>query len=689
MTETPKQAARRLAAGAIRDGFKPQALHAYTDPEGKPLHWRIRLKHPDSGDKWIRPMKLNGAGYALGEPEYPDGKPLYRLHVLSQRTDEPVFVCEGENKVDALEKLGILATTSGGATSADGVDWSPIAGREVRIWPDNDEAGNKYAHAVAEQLLHLGCRVTIIDVSQLGLAEKGDAVDWVGTHPKATQDDVMALAVIASKVRPDVRKEATPTSKPSTQSAAKKLVAIGEEAELFHDERREGYAVVKQDGTHMTLRLRGEEFKSWLSRQCWMRHRAAAGSDTINTALTVLESKARFEGRCMPLSNRFAYRDGAIYIDLVDERWRVVKVTADGWEVLNTPGLFRRFSHQRSLPVPERGGSLDELSAYLNVTDEDRMLLFAWLVTAPLAHVPRPIIAFYGAQGSGKSTAGRVLRGLLDPSALDNLSFPKRTDELAQILDHHAVPNFDNLRSVDSASEDMLCRAVTGGGFSKRELFTDAEDVILNFKRAVILNGINIPTHAPDLLDRMMLIELERITEGKRRTEDEFYRDFNAAHPRLFGALLDAMVLMLRQPPLGSGRLPRMADFTAWAMRWADGGGRGADVFLDTYRRNIGRQTDEAIEADELAVAIRALVEPGKWEGTPADLLVALNTQRGMAPAPDNWPKKANVLSRRLRVLQATLGQVGIRVDLRAFGQPQGHHSAANFSRAGRRSPEP
>ena len=71
MTETLQQAARRLAAGAIREGFNPQALHEYTDPDGKPLHWRIRLKNPDTGDKWIRPMRLNGSGFALT----PAGKP--------------------------------------------------------------------------------------------------------------------------------------------------------------------------------------------------------------------------------------------------------------------------------------------------------------------------------------------------------------------------------------------------------------------------------------------------------------------------------------------------------------------------------------------------------------------------------------------------------------------------------------
>jgi len=74
MSETPQQAARRLAASAIHDGYVPEALHTYTDAKGNPLYWRIRLKHPGTGDKWVRPMKVNGEGYALGEPESPEGK---------------------------------------------------------------------------------------------------------------------------------------------------------------------------------------------------------------------------------------------------------------------------------------------------------------------------------------------------------------------------------------------------------------------------------------------------------------------------------------------------------------------------------------------------------------------------------------------------------------------------------------
>ena len=116
--ETPKQAARRLAAGAIRNGFKPEALHEYHGQDGTPLFWRIRAKHPDTGEKWIRPMKLNGQGYTLGEPGYPNGKPLYRLDELAARLAGDVYVVEGETCADALAKPGLLATTSGGADSA-------------------------------------------------------------------------------------------------------------------------------------------------------------------------------------------------------------------------------------------------------------------------------------------------------------------------------------------------------------------------------------------------------------------------------------------------------------------------------------------------------------------------------------------------------------------------------------------
>ena len=191
--ETAKQAARRLSAPAIRDGYKPEALHAYTNSDGIPLHYRIRARHPESKDKWIRPMRLNGDGYELKEPEYADGKPLYRLHELIARQDEPVIVVEGEWAADALAKRGLLVTTSGGAQSAETADWNPISGRKVIIWPDNDDAGQSYGKSVEKALLALNCDIRVINVEDLVLPAKGDAVDWLDAHQNATGSDILAL----------------------------------------------------------------------------------------------------------------------------------------------------------------------------------------------------------------------------------------------------------------------------------------------------------------------------------------------------------------------------------------------------------------------------------------------------------------------------------------------------------------
>ncbi|MGI8423093.1 MAG: hypothetical protein ACR2NO_03080 [Chloroflexota bacterium] len=192
MTETAKEAANRLARTALSEGFAPEALHTYTNTDGTPLYWRIRAKHGD-GRKWIRPMKLNGHGYELGEPDFEAGKPLYRLHDIASRPDEAVWIVEGEKPADALAKRGIVATTSGSATSADGADWSPLKGRACVIWRDNDEPGKAYAGEVAAQLLELGCDVSAIDVDRLELAASADAVDWLQSRSEASTSDLQTL----------------------------------------------------------------------------------------------------------------------------------------------------------------------------------------------------------------------------------------------------------------------------------------------------------------------------------------------------------------------------------------------------------------------------------------------------------------------------------------------------------------
>lgn len=213
--------ARRLFGHAVALGFTDRALHPYLTEEGVELFTVARLKHPawrelsdaeraailaklgslapDEGGKIIRPMWRKGARYVHGRPTSPpEGWPLYGLgKVLESAGDAPVFVVEGEGCADALHALGLVAVTSGSASSAAGADWRPLAGRRVILWPDHDDAGLKYADAVRARLSALGVACECLDFLALGLPAKGDAVDWIGANPDATAADVLALSRLA------------------------------------------------------------------------------------------------------------------------------------------------------------------------------------------------------------------------------------------------------------------------------------------------------------------------------------------------------------------------------------------------------------------------------------------------------------------------------------------------------------
>ena len=106
----------------------------------------------------------------------------------------------------------------------------------------------------------------------------------------------------------------------------------------------------------------------------------------------------------------------AYYIDLGDPSGRAVKIGADGWSVVDRPGIhFRRPQGLLPLPMPSRDGSIELLRSYVNLTSSDFGLLIGWLATALRPIGPYPILALYGEQGSAKSTLARIIRMLIDP----------------------------------------------------------------------------------------------------------------------------------------------------------------------------------------------------------------------------------------------------------------------------------
>ncbi|WP_185640695.1 DUF3987 domain-containing protein [Burkholderia sp. Bp9142] len=228
-----KGAAGRLFEFKKREGFEPVALHLYRAANGSILFGRVRMHKPNASgghEKFVRPFWNDGADWKFGEPRQDGGKVLYGLADLSLVPKSLVVLTEGEQKADALTKMGesrFIGITSGGASSAGAADWGPLAGRHVLIWPDHDDPGAKYAEEATEKLRTLGCTIERIDVAAMGLPHKGDVMDWTDAFKTAcyrmpTADDVLALPRIKTPdaAPPDEPSDATEWPEPQPLTAS-------------------------------------------------------------------------------------------------------------------------------------------------------------------------------------------------------------------------------------------------------------------------------------------------------------------------------------------------------------------------------------------------------------------------------------------------------------------------------------
>lgn len=157
-------------------------------PDGALLGVVCRFETSDGG-KEILPLtwcENDRGARAWRYVAFPEPRPMYGLPRLAGPVDRVVVIVEGEKCADALHELleGSLPVLAwpGGANGIGKVDWSPLAGRRVVLWPDHDRQVDKRTGAVkpphlqpgiaamegiAERILPMGCEVRIVDLSEL------------------------------------------------------------------------------------------------------------------------------------------------------------------------------------------------------------------------------------------------------------------------------------------------------------------------------------------------------------------------------------------------------------------------------------------------------------------------------------------------------------------------------------------
>lgn len=418
--------------------------------------------------------------------------------------------------------------------------------------------------------------------------------------------------------------------------------------------------------------LRGGKrgLRSELAREYFRAHGKAAPQQALADALLVVEGLAS-EAEPVDLAQRVAQTEESWWIDLGDTTGDAIRIGSNGWTVTAPCVRFRRTILTAALPRPVPGGDLDELWRLLNVAGPDRPLVLAWLVAAMVAGIPHPILDLAGEQGTGKSTATKILTSILDPSPVPTRTEPRDADSWITAASGSWIVALDNIGSVADWLSDTLCRAVTGDGAVRRQLYTDSGLAVFAFRRAVILNGIDLGAVRGDLADRLLVVDLDVIDEAERRQDAEVQARWDDAHPRILGAVLDlAARVKAALPFVELEKSPRMADF-ALVLAAVDGV-LGTDG-LNRYRDRGRNLASEALTADSFVLAMQSqLTEP--FLGTSAELLalIAVADDRRL---PKGWPGNARRLTTLLRRQAPVMRRAGWTVD----ELPAGHDNVLRW----------
>lgn len=481
------------------------------------------------------------------------------------------------------------------------------------------------------------------------------------------------LGIQYSRLDQAIKKQEKIMKKSDAQNNKKQidtLLEVLSDADCFYTPNKTPYADISfDDGRRETWPIRGQGFEYWVLHKCYKALKAAPSSDTINALINTLAAKALNEGEEREVFIRTATVDNKIYIDLCNEKWQVIEVTAESYRVIDNPPVrFRRRNGMLALPMPIEGGSIQNLRKFLNIrTDEDFILIVAWLLMALRGDGPYPMLAVAGEQGTAKSTLMGFLRQLVDPNTSALRSLSRDVRDLFIAANNSLVLAFDNLSFLSDWTSDALCRLSTGGGFATRVLRTDDEEVLFDAMRPIMMNGIETVATRGDLVDRSIILRLEPIPETSRKPAKQIQEEFNAAAPAILGALLQMMVQGLaRLPDTYLDKQPRMADFAIWATAcevpvWREG------TFMNAFERNRSEANDDVIAASSLATAVFEFLHDSReeWEGTATELLnqLKLLVDEQLYRDKRQWPQTAKILSERLSRVAPALRNVGIEIE--------------------------
>ena len=507
----------------------------YTDDAGEQLFWIQRITKA-SGDKifrhrtWIAGTGWQGAaGTSWATP-----RPLYNLAALHARPTAQVIVCEGEKAADRAQQLFsrlVAVAWPNGAQSVSKVDWSPLTGRSILLWPDNDDQGRE-AMAKIAKLISEPAKLFTIDAPP-NAPEKWDIADAAWTPEEA-------LAYLKANHRrmdmPELEPEpielVEPVSKPRNSSALAGLPfrCLGFDRGIyFYLPEKAGQVTALTPAQHsknylLTLAplerwsdLFGIENEKGQRSINW-----TGAADTLIHASTDVgvydPSRVRGRGAWSDASRVILHLGNRLVID--GDSHPITKLPADF-------GTYYFYENAKPIEGPGADIISDQVAAELKEIAQDfkwetkalANLLLGWIVLAPVCGALdwRPHIWVTGPAGSGKTSLlklfmkpllGGMFEGATGGTTEAGLRGQLRSDAIPIVFDEleqneqkdkQQVQNLLALARIASSEGGKIYKGTTNGGVNTFEI-----------RSMFCVSSINVALIQRADLDRFCVLSLRK-----------------------------------------------------------------------------------------------------------------------------------------------------------------------------------
>ncbi len=508
-------------------------------------------------------------------------------------------------------------------------------------------------------------------------AESLDSVE--APVPPESLDQALAEPEAEVSATTDVQDQ--PRAAEKSRSARALRFVLDRYSRVFSHDKK-AYLVDNTFGNPQTLRVGSPGLNSAIRQLAYVKNRSLLlTSDDLSEITAQLEALCELTGEQEEVSLRVAQIDDGVEIDRGDDEQTRIIVRAGQVQVIRKGSTtkFCRNSTFLPYPIPAEKGEVNRLLPYLNLMEIDCWLLIAWLCYT-LAHAKVPttkyvFLVLRGERGCGKSALCEIiLMALLAPSTIGVQTFPGSPRDLAIAAQSAQVLFFDNMRKLSPVMSDASCIASTAGYFSTRKLYSDDEIHASHLHVAMVLNGIHPFIDQPDLAQRCLTLNLQRIPPEHRMSEKVLRLRFEQDRPEIFRGILDLIAGILTHLPTVEPMYPeRMLDFVLWLAAMEKALGRPAGALQRAYSNALIDAMRDSLQDNPLAAAIVDFAQQHKqqaWFGTPAELLLQLGRIAGQQVITTHaWPQSEISMSLRLKKLISPLRGAGVDLVLGRRGK--------------------